>query len=169
MFNKIVHYTPQWHTQLLQYMKLVYPKRNINYLKWWLSNINISNSDCWRNCIIVLDDETIIGCTSVNEVSLIVNGIKEVFYFRGNTIISPNYRGKGISKVIYNSVNSYNNWISVGVTDIAWKIQPKYVKNFTPLRPINVYITLNFSIIKQALYKCLHRQLSSSTFPTRVI
>jgi hypothetical protein len=161
-------YTPEWHDRLLEYMQSVFPYRNPDYLKWWVTNIDLAKADCWDKCLIVLEGEKIIGCTTVNEASIIINGSKGNIYFRGNTIISPDQRGKGISKEIYNRVNSYNNWISVGVTDIAWKIQPKYVKNFTPLRPINVYLSLNLSIIRQVLYKCIHRKLRIGIIPDRL-
>ncbi len=164
-----IHFSPSWHTKLFQYMQSVYPNRDINYLKWWLTNILNSNPDCWDKCLIVLENEKIIGCTTVNKASIIIKGSRENIYFRGNTIISPDQRGKGISKEIYNRVNLYDNWISVGVTDIAWKIQPKYVKNFTPFRPINVYISLNLSIIRQVFYKCVHRKLSTCIIPDRLL
>ena len=138
-------------------------------MKWWLTNIFNSDSDSWDKCLIVLENDEIIGCTTVNKASLIINDSKESIYFRGNTIISPDQRGKGISKEIYNKVNSYNNWMSVGVTDIAWSIQPKYVENFTPLRPINVYLSLNFSILKQVFYKCIHLKLTSCKIPDRLL
>lgn len=168
MSIQTIRYSSSWNTKLLEYMKFVYPHRDIKYLKWWLTNISNSDSDSWDKCLIVLEGENIIGCTTVNEASIIIKGSKENIYFRGNTIISPDQRGKGISKKIYNKVNLYDNWISVGVTDIAWKIQPKYVKNFTPLRPINVYLSLNLSIIRQVLYKCIHRKLRIGIIPDRL-
>jgi hypothetical protein len=161
-----VCYTPKWHDRLLIYMQSVYPHRNSEYLDWWITNIDNSGSECWDKCLLILgNDNVIIGCTTVNEVYIVNRNNVESFFCRGNTIISPNQRGKGISKEIYNRVNSYNNWISVGITDIAWKIQPKYVRNFTPLQPINVYISFNSSIIKQVLYKCIHKKIVSCSFP----
>lgn len=161
---QIVPYNPEWHNQLLGYMQSVFPHRNLNYLEWWITNIDLSK-DCWEKCLLIINDSNIIGCTTVNQTAIINNNNINFFFFRGNTIISQDQRGKGISKEIYNRVNSYNNWLSVGITDIAWNIQPKYVTNFTPLHPINVYISLNIYIIKQLIKKFFHRELTYSSFP----
>ena len=164
-----IHYTPEWHDRLLAYMQSVYPHRNSEYLKWWVNNIDNAGSECWDKCLLILEnDNQIIGCTTANRTSIVCQHIIEYFFCRGNTIVSPNLRGKGISKEIYNRVNSYNNWLSIGITDIAWKIQPKYVKNFTPLRPINVYIGINGPIVIQSLKRFFHisnSSLSDVSFP----
>jgi len=161
-------YTPEWHNRLLEYMKSVYPHRDIRYLEWWISNIDHSDAECWEKCTIILDDEKIVGCTTVNDARILIDFIGNSFFARGNTIISANLRGKGLSKEIYNRVNLYDNWFSVGVTDIAWKIQPKYVRNFTPINPVRVYISLSL----KGLFSCLLRKLFrykndlNSLFPT---
>lgn len=165
---KVSSYTPEWHNRLLEYMKSVYPYRDIRYLEWWISNIDRSDAECWERCTIILDDEKIVGCTTVNDAHILIDSVESRFFSRGNTIISANLRGKGLSKEIYNRVNLYDNWFSVGVTDIAWKIQPKYVKNFTPIIPVRVYIS--FSL--KGLFSCLLRRLIkhkkdlNSSFPT---
>ena len=173
MSTQLIYYTPQWHSQLLAYMQLVYPHRDINYLNWWLNNIDQCGQNCWDKCLLIIDNDAIIGCTTANQTKIIShNNITELFYFRGNTIISPNQRGKGISKKIYFSVNAYNNWISVGVTDIAWKIQPKYVKDFTPIRAINIYIGINTRVFLQLLRKVFRVSNSSKLdiiFPEKQI
>lgn len=35
MQTQTLSYTPQWHSQLLEYMKKVYPYRSCEYLDWW--------------------------------------------------------------------------------------------------------------------------------------
>lgn len=114
------------------------------------------NEEDWLKCFIVTEGEEIIGCTTAIPIELICDGIKKDFYFRGNTIISTEKRGLGISKSLYNAVNQYSNWLSVGITDIAWKIQPKYVKNFTPISPVRIYITANINVLGQ-LFKRLFK------------
>lgn len=167
-----IHYTPEWHDRLLAYMQMVYPHRNLEYLNWWVTNINDAGPDCWNKCLLIQEnDNHFIGCTTANKTSIVYQHSIEPFYFRGNTIISPNQRGKGISKEIYNRVNSYNNWLSLGITEIAWKIQPKYVINFTPLRPINVYIGVNRRIVIQLLKKLFrvsNSSLSDVSFPLQL-
>ena len=138
---EVVNYSPFWHAKLLEYMKGVFPDRDICYLEWWITNID-NSKECWNKCTIILNNDIIIGCTTVNEARLIVGADEMLYFCRGNTIVSPKLRGKGISKQIYNRINLYDNWFSFGITDIAWAIQPRYVKNFTPINPVNVYISL---------------------------
>lgn len=165
MQTQTISYNPNWHARLLDYMKRVYPHRDIRYLDWWISNIDQSDEKCWEKCIIILNNEQIIGCTTANDARVLIDSEEKRFFSRGNTIVSPNQRGKGISKQIYNQVNLYDNWFSVGVTDIAWKIQPKYVKRFTPIRPVNVYISINWSICMQLFRKVLGRQPATCQYP----
>ena len=165
MQTQTISYHPDRHARLLDYMKEVYPHRDIRYLDWWITNIDQSDEECWEKCVIILDNEQIIGCTTVNDARILIDSEEKRFFSRGNTIVSPDQRGKGISKEIYNQVNLYDNWFSVGVTDIAWKIQPKYVKRFTPIRPVNVYISVNWSICMQLLRKIFGFQLVTCQYP----
>ena len=160
-----ISYHPNWHDRLLDYMKKVYPHRDIRYLDWWITNIDQSDEKCWEKCIIILYDDEIIGCTTVNDARILIDSVEKRFFSRGNTSVSPDQRGKGISKEIYNQVNLYDNWFSVGVTDIAWKIQPKYVRRFTPIRPVNVYISVNWSICMQLFRKVFGRQPATCQYP----
>ena len=165
---KIIHYTPELHNSLLAYMQSVYPYRNVEYLNWWIANIDQSDEECWGKCTIILGDGQIIGCTTVNYSCIRIDSKEKRFFVIGNTIISPNQRGKGISKEIYKRVNLYDDWLSVGITDIAWKIQPRYVKQFTPIRPINVYISVNYHFIEGIIYKLLHKHREWKGFPDTI-
>ena len=157
------NYNPSLHGKLMDYMISEFPFRNKNYLGWWLSNIKDAGLDCWNKCIIVKENEIIIGCTTVNELKFNVDNTNLVFFSTSNTIVSPSQRGKGISKKIYKVRNDYKNWIGLGITDIAWKILPKYVENFTPIRPINVYIGLNRQVFLQLLKKLIRVSDSSQS------
>ena len=167
-----IHYNQEWHDRLQAFMLSVYPHRNPEYLNWWITNIDNAGLECWDKCLLILENnKIIIGCTTVNITSIINQNYVESFFFRGNTIIAPDQRGKGISKEIYNRVNSYNNWLSLGITDIAWKIQPKYVVNFSPLRSIKVYIGINRRIVFQLLKKLFRvsdSSLSDVSFPLQL-
>lgn len=165
---QVVPYSPQWHIQLLDYMRTVYPNRNVKYLEWWLSSMDSGNEEDWQKCFIVFEGEEIIGCTTAIPIELICDGIKRDFYLRGNTIISPEKRGRGVSKLLYDKVNSYTNWLSVGITDIAWKIQPKFVKSFTPIHPINVYVALNGWILSQLVRLLLKSPSRIMDFPMQI-
>ena len=172
MSIEVNNYNPSLHNQLMDYMISEFPFRNKKYLEWWLSNIKDASLDCWDKCIIIKENEKIIGCTTVNELIVNADNTNIVFFSTSNTIVSPSQRGKGISKIIYKVRNDYKNWIGLGITDIAWKILPKYVENFTPIRPINVYIGLNRQIITQLLKKLFHMSnssLSDVSFPLQLM
>ena len=143
-----ISYSLQLHDELFEYMRKVYPHRNDSYLQWWIGNIDVAGNDCWNKCCVVKDGEIIIGCTTVNEVEIQNGEKREKYYLQANTIVSEEYRGKGLSRQIYQCYN-YSNWMTLGFTDIAWKIQPKYVKNFTPIKPVRIYITFNFKVLGQ--------------------
>ena len=165
---QVVAYSPQWHSRLLDYMRAVYPSRNEKYLEWWLSNMDSGNEEDWQKCFIVFEGEEIIGCTTAIPIELVRDGVRKDFYLRGNTIISPEKRGRGVSKMLYDKVNCYNNWLSIGITDIAWKIQPKYVKSFTPIRPINVYVAANGWILPQIVRYLLKGKPRTMDFPPQI-
>lgn len=167
-----IHYTPEWHDRLLAFMLSVYPHRNAEYLKWWIDNLDKAGSEYWDKSPLILESgNQIVGCTTVNPISIINRNNTESFFCWGNTIISPNQRGKGISKEIYNERNLFNNWLAIGITELAWKIQLKYVTTFTPLRPINVYIGVNRKIVAQLLKKLFrvsNSSLSEVSFPLQL-
>ena len=134
-------------------------------MEWWLDNIDMSDCDTWNKCLLVLEGEEIIGCTTVNVHRLIIDGIEDRVFFRGNTIISENQRGKGVSKLLYNTVNYYGNWISVGITDIAWKIQPRYVNNFCPISSIHLYVSVNIRLFSSLINKSFGKRKKDCVFP----
>ena len=157
MQTQTLSYTPQWHSLLLDYMKKVYPYRSCEYLDWWLSNIDAAGQVCGDKCVIVtLDDVSIIGCTTWNTAQLMVGNDKKNFFVGGNTIMSPEYRGKGIGKGLYEVRNRIDNWFCAGITDMGLKANLKHVKSFTPIKPIQIYVSVNFSIIAQFLRKLLN-------------
>lgn len=165
---QVVPYSPQWHARLLDYMRSVYPSRDVKYLEWWLSKMDSGDEADWQKCFIVSEGEEIIGCTTAIPIELVRGGGRIAFYLRGNTIISPEKRGRGVSKLLYDKINSYDNWLSVGITDIAWKIQPKYVKGFTPIRPINVYVAANGWALPQLAGRLLKGKPRTIVFPGRI-
>lgn len=163
---QVFSYTPEWHSRLLEYMKVVYPHRNTNYLDWWLANIDYSVKDCWDKCVIVLDEDKIVGCSTVNTLDLNKCNEKKSLFVQANTILLPDYRGKGLSRKIYERYN-YPDWITFGFTDIAWKIQRRYVKDFTPINPINVYVSLDlFGFMRYHVWRLLRRKtMKKCEFP----
>ena len=165
-FNyKSICYTPEWHNPLLGFMQNVYPHRDMRYLDWWLSNIDYSK-ECWKKCVLILNGDSIIGCTTVNELEIETPGGRKKFFAQANTILSAEYRGKGISRLIYEKYN-YPEWITIGFTDTAWKVQPRYVKSFVPIKSVNVY--LSFSprgfLTGQIWRMLLHMKLKDHSLP----
>lgn len=127
-------------------MKHVFPNRSPEYLSWWLDGMRSGGEILWKKGILLFDKEQVIGCTTANSCRILKEGemITDAFW-QGNTIISDSYRGKGLSKLIYSEMNQYNNWVSIGITDIAWKIQSHLAGNFHPLKPVHVYVGLSLS------------------------
>ena len=139
----MTQYSPEMHGALLEFLKGVYPSRRSEYLNWWLSNMDDAGSECWNKCWMTLDDGKIVGCIIVNPAHLLVKGKVCNIYFSANTILSELYRGKGLSKKMYaTSYADYSNWIGSGFTAAGWKIQPRYVKDFYPIHPVNVYVSV---------------------------
>ena len=161
----LIRYTPRLRDVLLNYMQSVYPYRDIHYLEWWLSNINSGEEEDWAKCLLITEGSDIIGCTTAIPIELLWKGVRSKFFFRGNTIISTEKRGLGISKMLYNVVNQYSNWLSVGITDIAWKIQPRYVKNFVPIQPVNIYVAANGWIVPQLVSRLFNNKPHKMEFP----
>lgn len=159
-----ISYNPEWHDRLLSFMQEIYPHRDVRYLDWWLSNID-NFRKCWDKCAIVLEEDNVIGCTTVNELVVFNRGEVRHLYAQANTILLEAYRGRGISRQIYERYN-YPEWITIGFTDIAWKIQPKYVKNFTPINPVNVYISLSVRGLFRSLCNKIRHDNILQSFPT---
>lgn len=164
-----ISYNPEWHNRLLSFMRDVYPYRSDLYLDWWLTNIDNSGEACWDKCAIVLDNDKIIGCTTVNVLDVNDGNVRKRFFAQANTILLPDYRGKGISRKIYERYN-YPDWITFGFTDIAWKIQRRYVTVFTPINPINVYVSLSIRGLVSGLVWRLtkRRTLKDCKYPKHV-
>ena len=163
-----VSYNPEWHNRLLSFMQGIYPHRDVRYLDWWLSNIDCYRK-CWDKCAIVLDNDKIIGCTTVNVLDVNDSNGRKRFFAQANTILLPDYRGKGLSRRIYERYN-YPDWITFGFTDIAWNIQRKYVKDFTPINPVNVYVSLSLrGFISSHVWRLMKRRtLKDCKFPKHV-
>lgn len=164
-----ISYNPEWHNRLLSFMRDVYPYRSDLYLDWWLTNIDNSGKACWDKCAIVLDNDKIIGCTTVNVLDVNEGNGRKRLFAQANTILLPDYRGKGISRKIYERYN-YPDWITFGFTDIAWKIQRRYVTVFTPINPINVYVSLSLrGLVSGHVWRLMKRRtLNDSKYPKHV-
>lgn len=151
-------YSPEWHKAIFEYLCKIYPSRPQLYLDWWLTVIDGAGKDCWDKVVFITDDDRIIGCSLASVFRIYVENKVETYFTSGNTILNPEYRGKGLSKYFYEQVNEFDNWIRVGFTDVAFKVMPRFVKSFTPINPVNVYISVNRAVVGQLFRKLLHRK-----------
>ena len=161
-------YSPEWHEAVFEYLCKTYPSRPKLYLDWWLRVIDEAGKDCWEKAVFVTDDGKIIGCSLASVFRIYIENKVETYFTSGNTVLNPEYRGKGLSKYFYEQVNEFNNWIRVGFTDIAFKVMPRFVKSFTPINPINVYISVNRAIVGQIIRQILHIKKTWKGFPSDI-
>ena len=127
-------------------------------MDWWLTVIDGAGEDCWNKAVFLTDDDKIIGCSLASVFKIYVENKVETYFTSGNTILNPEYRGKKLSKYFYEQVNEFDNWIRVGFTDVAFKVMPRFVKNFTPINPVNVYISVNRAVVGELFRKLLHKK-----------
>ena len=151
-------YSPEWHEAIFNYLCKTYPFRPKLYLDWWLTVIDGAGKDCWKKAVFLTDNGNIIGCSLASVFRIYIENEVETYFTSGNTVLNPEYRGKGLSKYFYEQVNEFNNWIRVGFTDVAFKVMPRFVKSFAPINPVNVYISVNRAIVGQLFRKLLHKK-----------
>ena len=161
-------YSPECHKAIFEYLCKIYPSRPKQYLDWWLTVIDGAGEECWNKVVYITDDDRIIGCSLASVFRIYVENKVETYFTSGNTILNPEYRGKGLSKYFYEQVNEFDNWIRVGFTDVAFKVMPRFVKSFTPINPVNVYISVNRAIVGQLFRKLLHKKTNWKGFPTDI-
>lgn len=163
----IVHYSNEWHDKLLAFMKREYPSRSENYLKFCLNYLDNATNDVKEKAIIVVSDSDIVGCYTVLPLQMINDSCIEDYYIQINMIVSPQYRGIGISSLLYRFWDLYPNWMDTGFTEVAWKIAPKKVKSFKPIAPIYVYLMFNrcFPITMLKKMKLMGKPRGLKPFP----
>ena len=161
-------YSPEWHEAIFEYLCKIYPFRPKLYSDWWLTVIDGAGEDCWNKAVFLTDDDKIIGCSLASVFKIYIENKVETYFTSGNTILNPDYRGKGLSKHFYVQVNEFDNWIRVGFTDVAFNVMPRFVKNFTPINPVNVYISVNRAVVGQLFRKLLHKKTNWKGFPADI-
>lgn len=136
----IVHYSNEWHDKLMVFLKQEYPRRKEQYLTFCLDYLDRSSVDAKEKSVIALVNSEIVGCYTVLPLRMVNNSGTEDFYIQVNMMVSPNYRGLGISSSLYYYLDYYPKWVVTGFTEVAWKIASKKVKSFKPVAPIYVYL-----------------------------
>lgn len=145
---KVMSYTPQIHESLKQFMVSQYPNRSEEYISWWLNDILNGDQEVWDRTKVVFYRENIVGCTTTKKGLYAYKDERHQMFYEANTIVSLSMRGKGIGKLLYSYWGQYSDRCVIGMTDTAYNIQAKQLKNTSIiLDPIRVYITVNWKII----------------------
>lgn len=155
---KIIPYSPHVHELLRQFMQTQYPNRSKEYISWWLDNIKNYDCNTQQKTKIAIIDDVIVGCTTINEGHAFIDGIKTKLFYEANTIISPDHRGLGIGKLLYNELSKEEYRCTIGMTNIAYAIESKLFNNKLELNPIRVYATVNWHVIKTFISRQPHNQ-----------
>lgn len=157
-------YSPKSHAKLLQFMISQYENRSSEYLDWWLSNLDKGGPNLWSTTVIAYYDDRIVACCTSNPFLLkIQNEIYPMFY-ESNTIVSPEFRGCGIGKILYSEIIKHRNRITIGLTKSAYLIQTKKLRGNYPILNVRVYVSANCYSLRSIINKFL-KKTSNITFP----
>lgn len=147
--------------KLYNFMVDVFPYRSKTFINWWLTNQLHGQTDAYY--VVHNKTDKIVACTSIRKFKIYTNGEIKVFGNEGNTIVSPEFRGQGIGKILYNILhNSSIDILTFGCTKQAFQIQKNLYNTYYILNPLNVYISLNKTFIKHIFgskKKCFERSL----------
>lgn len=146
---KIVYYTSLHSEPLKSFLYKNFPRRDRRYLDWWIEQSqNIEKGLQDRTFMIVDESKQIVACSTALWTKMRNRSKVLDMYWEGNTIVDPNYRGKGIGRMIYVQMDKFRDRCTTGFTEAAYAIQPKIIKNFKKLSSVYVYISLNPYFIK---------------------
>lgn len=156
---RICYYNLELFKPLLEFMIKEYPNRDSRYLEWWLKRVGDTSKDKFSRTFVIKKDEQIVGCTTANWGKMIINNRFHDFYWAGNTIISSQYRGKGIGRLLYEERDKYFDRCSTGFTDIAHKIEFKISKNIKKISQVGVYLSFTRYCYRTFLDKLFGKDL----------
>ena len=139
----IVHYSNELRDKLMVFLKQEYPRRKEQYLTFCLDYLDKSPVEAKEKAVVALVNSEIVGCYTVLPLRMVNNSSIDNYYIQVNMMVSPDYRGLGISSSLYYYLDYYPNWMVTGFTEVAWKIASKKVKSFKPVAPIYVYLLFN--------------------------
>ncbi len=162
---RISQYSPNLHKQLLAFMCSQYENRSPEYLDWWLTNLDNSNSNMWATAFIVFYDNDIVGCYTSSPISITIDGQTTPMFYGGNAIITPEFRGAGIGKKMYVEVFKHSNRISIGLTAASYAIQTQKFQGCYPINGIRVYVSANRYTFHSLLNRLLNKTSDKVHFP----
>ncbi len=91
----------------------------------------------------IKDKGEIIACTTADWNKIKIYSKEQNFYWEGNTIISKNYRSKGVGRMIYKQMGTFLERCTIGFTEAAYKIQPRAIPHSKSVSPVFVYLSVN--------------------------
>lgn len=165
---QISNYSPQHHNALLSFMASQYENRSIEYLDWWLTNLDEGGSQVWKTAVMVYYEGNIVACCTSNPFSLNIGGNSQTMFYESNTIVVQEFRGLGIGKLIYSEIQKYNNRITIGLTKSAYAIQTKKLNNCFPMLDIRVYVSANKYCLKSIINKLTNKETNKIHFPNLI-
>lgn len=165
---RISTYSPEFHKELLLFMISQYENRSVEYLDWWLTNIDTGDKSLWETTLVVFYENNIIGCYTSNPIYIKIKGETMPMFYGGNAIINPKFRGVGIGKMIYTDIFKYSNRISIGLTAASYAIQTQKFKGCYPILDVRVYVSANWYSFRSIVNRFLNRT-HNVVFPENII
>lgn len=156
---KIVGYNSSIHDQLISFLQNIYPQRDKSYFEWWIESTKEASKENRERTFCIVHDSKIIACTLSYWSKLKVCENIKSFYWEANTIVDPQYRGKGIGRLIYEQMDKYRDRCTTGFTNSAFKIQFKILKNIKHISTVSVYLSFTHCIIRTIVERLFHIDL----------
>lgn len=153
----ILTYSPKYHAKLLQFMISQYENRSSEYLDWWLTNLDKGGSDVWNTTVMAYYNNKIVACCTSNPFMLKIRDEVCPMFYESNTIVSPEFRGCGIGKILYSEIIKHKNRITIGLTKSAYIIQTQKLKGNYPILNVRVYVSANWYSLRSIINKFLNR------------
>lgn len=167
---QIISYTPDLYEQLIQFLIESFPNRDKRYFDWWLKQHADVKKNLLNRTFVIKDKGKIIACTTANWNEIKIHGKKQDFYWEGNTIVSKDYRGKGVGRMIYEQMGNFSERCVVGFTDIAYNIQPRIIPHLKSINWIFVYLSVNRFLFNSLYRRILHyrQKIGDTLYPLEI-
>ena len=104
----------------------------------------------------IKDKGEINACTNAEWNKIKIYSKEQNFYWEGNTIISKNYRSKGVGRMIYKQMGTFLERCTIGFTEAAYKIQPRAIPHSKSVSPVFVYLSVNRFFLNSLYRKWKH-------------
>lgn len=167
---EIIPYTPDLYEQLMLFLIESFPNRDKEYFEWWLKQLTDVKEELLNRTFLIKDNDAIIACTTANWNKMRVYGKEQDFYWAGNTIVTKEYRGKGVGRMIYEQMGTFLDRCTTGFTKAAYNIQPRVIPHLKPISLVFVYLSVNRFFLN-SLYrrrKCYRLRIGDIFYPLEI-